>query len=209
MRVVEKVGRSKEEAITLALEELGISEEKVKVEVIEESSTRSLLGLITTNRVKVRVTEKEEVSQIAVRLLREILVNMGVSAMVEVLRRPDHIILNVRGRDLGCVIGRKGQTLDSLQYLVNLAVNRQTVERERIIIDVEGYRKKQEEILRRMALRSLEKVKRQGTKEMLPPMSPHERRIIHLTLQNEVGVTTYSEGEDPYRRVIIIPQESK
>lgn len=207
MRAVEKVGRTKEEAINLALEELGTSEDKVKIEVLEESTTRSLLGLITTNRVTVRVTEKEDMGQVAVRLLREILVNMGVSAQVEIMRRPDHVILNVRGHDLGSVIGRKGQTLDALQYLVNIAVNKQTGERGKIIIDVEGYRKKQEEILKRLALRTLDKVKRQGKKEMLPPMSPHERRIIHLTLQGENDIITYSEGEEPYRRVVVSPQE--
>lgn len=204
---VEKVAKTKEEAVALALEELGTTEDKVKVEVLEEASSRGLLGLRNTSKVKVKVTLKEEVSQKAVRFLREILVNMGISAQVEMFKKPDHIMLNIKGDDLGALIGRRGQTLDALQYIVNLAINKQAEERERIIIDVEGYRKRREEILRKMALQTAEKVRRQGKKEIMQPMSPQERRIVHLTLQDMNDIITYSEGEEPYRRVIISPQE--
>lgn len=207
MRIVEKVAKTKEEAIAMALEELGTTEDKVKIEVIEEASTRGLLGLRSTSKVKVRVSEKEEASQQAVHLLREILVNMGIAAQVEVFKRPEHITLNVKGNDLGSLIGRRGQTLDALQYLVNLAINKHAEERERIIIDVEGYRKRREEILRKMALRTADKVKQQGKKEIMLPMSPQERRIIHLTLQDMEDIITYSEGDEPYRRVIVSLQE--
>jgi spoIIIJ-associated protein len=204
---VEKVAKTKEEAVALALEELGTTEDKVKVEVLEEASSRGLLGLRNTSKVKVKVTLKEEVSQKAVRFLREILVNMGISAQVEMFKKPDHIMLNIKGDDLGALIGRRGQTLDALQYIVNLAINKQAEERERIIIDVEGYRKRREEILRKMALQTAEKVRRQGKKEIMQPMSPQERRIVHLTLQDMNDIITYSEGEEPYRRIIISPQE--
>lgn len=207
MRAIEKVARTKEEAITLALQELGIPEEKAAIEVLEETNTKSLLGLINTNRVRVRVSEREEPSQNAVRLLREILVNMGILAQVEMFRRPDNVTLNVKGKDLGVLIGRRGQTLDALQYIVNLAVNKGLAEKERIIIDVEGYRKRREEMLRTIAIRTADKVRRQGKKEILNPMSPQERRIVHMTLQNQKDILTYSEGEEPYRRVIISPQE--
>ncbi|HEX3006498.1 MAG TPA: RNA-binding cell elongation regulator Jag/EloR [Bacteroidales bacterium] len=207
MNFVEKVAKTKEEAVALALEELGTTEDKVKIEVLEEANTRGLLGLRNTSKVKVKVTVKEEISQQAVRFLREILVNMGISAQVEMFKKPDHIIMNIKGEDLGALIGRRGQTLDALQYLVNLAINKKAEERERIIIDVEGYRKRREEILRKMALQTAEKVKRQGKKEIMLPMSPQERRIIHLTLQDMDDIITYSEGEEPYRRVIISPQD--
>lgn len=209
MRTIEKVARTKDEAVSLALQELGLPEEKAVIEVLEETNTRSLLGLINTNKIRVRVSERIEPAQNAVHLLREILVNMGILAQVELFRRPDNITLNVKGKDLGVLIGRRGQTLDALQYLVNLAVNKGTAEKERIIIDVEGYRKRREEILRSIALRTADKVRRQGKKEILNPMSPQERRIVHMTLQNQKDILTYSEGEEPYRRVIISPQELK
>ncbi|HHU50505.1 MAG TPA: protein jag [Firmicutes bacterium] len=207
MRSVEMVARTKEEALELALKELQTEEDQVDVEVLEESSSKGLLGLINVNKVRIRVTMKEDLSQKAARLLREILVNMGISAQVEVFKRDDHITLNITGEDLGRIIGRRGQTLNSLQYLLNLAVNKGRAEKERIIVDVAGYRKKKEESLKKLALRSADRVKRYGKKEILYPMSPYERRIIHLALQNNDEIMTYSEGEEPYRRVIISPQK--
>ena len=144
MRSVEMVARTKEEALELALKELQTEEDQVDVEVLEESSSKGLLGLINVNKVRIRVTMKEDLSQKAARLLREILVNMGISAQVEVFKRDDHITLNITGEDLGRIIGRRGQTLNSLQYLLNLAVNKGRAEKERIIVDVAGYRKKKE-----------------------------------------------------------------
>src|SRR5690554_4151528 len=184
MRSVEVVGRTKEEALDIALKELKVERTKVKVEVLEEIVNKGLLGLINLNRVRLRVKIEEETTQKAVRLLREILVNMGVSAEVEIFQREDHILLNINGDDLGKLIGRRGQTLNSLQYLLNLAVNRDREEREKIVIDVGGYRRRKEENLRKLAFRAANRVRFKGKKEVLYPMSPYERRIIHLALQN-------------------------
>lgn len=207
MRSVEVVGRTKEEALDIALKELKVERTKVKVEVLEEIVNKGLLGLINLNRVRLRVKIEEETTQKAVRLLREILVNMGVSAEVETFQRDDHILLNINGDDLGKLIGRRGQTLNSLQYLLNLAVNRDREEREKIVIDVGGYRRRKEENLRKLAFRTANRVRFKGKKEVLYPMSPYERRIIHLALQNNTEVSTCSEGKDPYRRVVISPKE--
>ncbi|HEY8391495.1 MAG TPA: RNA-binding cell elongation regulator Jag/EloR [Capillibacterium sp.] len=208
MKSVEIVAKTKEEALELALKELNVDESKVKVEVLEETSSKGFLGLLNVNKVKIRVTVKEELAQKAVRFLREILVNMGISAQVEMFKRPGYVMLNINGDDLGQLIGRHGQTLNALQYLVNLAVHKDSDEEDRIIIDVAGYRKRREENLRRLALSAAERVKRKGKKEVLNPMSPQERRIIHLTLQNNKEVVTHSEGEDPYRRVVISPRNN-
>lgn len=207
MRSVEIVARTKEEAVNMAIKELNVDPSQIKVEVLDESSNKSFLGLLSVNKVKVRVTIKEDIAQESVRLLREILVNMGIAAQVEIFKRPDHIILNITGHDLGKIIGKRGQTLNSLQYLLNLAVNKNREEKQRIIIDVAGYRQKREDSLRKLALRTADRVRRYGKKEVLYPMAPYERRIIHLTLQNNKEVLTYSEGEEPYRRVIISPQK--
>ena len=208
MKSVEIVAKTREEALELALQELEVDESKVKVEVLEETSSKGFLGLLSVNRVKIRATIKEELAQQAVRFLREILVNMGIFAQVEMFRRPGYIMLNVGGDDLGKLIGRHGQTLNALQYVVNLAAHRDSNEQERIIIDVGGYRKRREENLKRIALSAAERVKQRGRKEVLNPMSPQERRIIHLALQDNKEVVTQSEGDDPYRRVVISPKNN-
>lgn len=206
MKSIEKIGKSKEEAVAEALQELGITEDKAIIEVLEESS-KGILGFLGAKTVKVKVTAKQDLSQTAGLFLRELLVNMGIPAQVEIFKRKDNVTLNITGKDLGVLIGKHGQTLDALQYLVNLAVNKDQTEKERIILDVEGYRRRREETLRRLALKVADKVRRDHRKEVLEPMSPHERRIIHATLQGNKEVFTYSEGIDPYRHVIISPQD--
>ena len=208
MKSVEIVAKTREEALELALKELAVDESKVKIEVLEETTSKGFLGLLNVNKVKIRVTIKEEQAQQAVRFLREVLVNMGIFAQVELFKRPGYIMLNVNGDDLGKLIGRHGQTLNALQYVVNLAAHRDCSEQERIIIDVGGYRKRREENLKRIALSSAERVKQKGRKEILSPMSPQERRIIHLALQDSKEVVTHSEGDDPYRRVVISPKNN-
>lgn len=205
MKSVEKVGRTQEEAISEALEELGAKPDKVRIEILEET-TKGLFGL-GGKVVRVRVSLKEDLAQVAGLFLREMLVNMGVLAQVEIFKRSDNTILNINGKDLGILIGKRGQTLDSIQYLVNLAVNKDQTEKERIIVDVAGYRRRREDTLRRLAIKMADKVKREGKRQVLEPMSPHERRIIHSTLQSYKEIMTYSEGEDPYRHVIITPQQ--
>lgn len=207
MKSVIKSARTKDEAIAEALRELNVTIDQVQIEVLEES-TKGILGLIGAKAAKVEVTVKEDISQTAALFLREMLVNMGIFAQVEVFRRKDCTNLNINGKNLGVLIGKRGQTLDAIQYLVNLAVNKNHIEKERIVVDVENYRRRREETLRKLAVKIATKVKKDGKKEVLEPMTPHERRIIHSTLQNYKEVFTYSEGEDPYRHVVISPQSN-
>jgi len=206
LKFAEKIGRTKEEAVAEALKELGAKPDEVKVEVLEETN-KSFLGLLGGKSVRVRVSLKDDVAQQAGLFLREMLVNMGILAQVEIFKRADNTVLNINGKDLGILIGKRGQTLDSIQYMVNLAVNKGRTEKERIIVDVAGYRKRREDTLRRLAIKMAEKVKREGKKQVLEPMTPQERRIIHSTLQGYKEIMTYSEGEDPYRHVIITTQQ--
>lgn len=203
--LVPRVNQRKWElAITSAIRFLG-SCNKAKI-----AQSKGLLGLLGGGKsVKVRVSVKEDLGQAAGLFLREMLVNMGILAQVEVFRRKDNTTLNINGKDLGILIGKHGQTLDAIQYLVNLSVNKDQPEKERIVVDVEGYRHRREETLKNLALRMADKVKREKKRQVLEPMSPHERRIIHATLQNYKEVFTYSEGEDPYRHVIISPQDNQ
>ena len=204
MRSVEKIGKTKEEAVRAALRELGIGLEDARVELVDEGHS-GFLGFLQSKQVRVKVTAQEDVGKTAARFLREILVCMGITAHVEVMNRPEQILLNISGDDLGLLIGRHGQTLDALQFLVSIVSNRGVDARRRIIVDVENYRERHEESLRRLALRVAEKVRQEQKKAVLSPMTPAERRIIHTALQDHKEIMTYSEGQDPFRRVIVSP----
>lgn len=212
MKVVERSGRTVAEAVAEALQELGVPAERAAVEVLDEG-TKGLFGLIGARLARVRVTVRDDLQErisAAQTFLEAVLREFGVEAAVEGSLESDGIvrfrIAKRGGRGLGVVIGRRGQTLDALQYLTNLVANKIGGERARIILDAEGYRERRAEALQKLACRLAERVKRDGRKAALEPMNALERRIVHLALQNDAGVETYSEGEEPYRRVIIAPK---
>jgi spoIIIJ-associated protein len=126
---------------------------------------------------------------------------------VETRRENGYVFCDVFGKNVGLLIGRRGQTLDALQYLVNVAASRHCPGHERVILDVEGYRSRRKEALERLAARVADRVRNTGRRVRLEPMSPHERKVIHVALQQEKGITTFSEGEEPYRKVVIAPQD--
>jgi spoIIIJ-associated protein len=209
---VETKGKTLEEAIKHALSELNCTEDDVDVEILEESS-KGFLGIIKSKEAKVRVTLKPKVltplEQIVGFLARTIQL-MGVEAQIEILEKEETVVLTVVGDNLGVVIGRRGETLDALQYLASLVANRyyENHEYKRILLDAEGYRSRREKTLIRLALKLCEKVKKTGRRVVLEPMNPQERRVIHTALQNETGIQTLSEGEDPFRRIVISPKRS-
>ncbi len=202
MKSLEKRGRSVEEAVSAALLDLGVRAEQVQVEVLEEP-TKGLFGLIGSRDALVRVAVKETKEDVARRLLQDVSRTIGLDVEIATRRDEDYIFFDVKGDELGILIGRRGQTLDALQYLTNLAASRASSEKQRIVVDVEGYRRRREETLQRLAERLADKVRRSGQSMALEPMSAHERRVIHLALQNSPYVTTYSEGEEPFRKVVI------
>lgn len=203
MKAVEKKGKSVEEAISLALEELGASEEDVSIEVLEESQ-KGLLGFIGSKDARVRVTLRESRVEAAERFLREVMDVMGLDTDIETNVDGEYAFIDLEGKDLGALIGRHGQTLSSLQYLVNLASGRGTTGDERIVLDVGGYRRRREQTLTVLANRLAERVRRTGHSVALEPMSAQERRVVHTALQGNPYVTTKSEGEEPYRKVVIV-----
>ena len=141
-----------------------------------------------------------------IEFLNELLLKMGISAQVSGSSDEETISIEISGDDLGALIGRRGQTLDALQYITGLAVNRQSKDEwHRIIVDVEGYRARRTETLRNLAQRLGAKAVSTGRRVALDPMNAAERRIIHQELQSFEGVETHSEGREPYRRVIIVP----
>ena len=128
---------------------------------------------------------------------------MGVPVSIEVMETPEQLRMQMAGENMSLLIGRRGETLDALQYLTSLTVNRGREDYLRISIDTENYRAKREEALRKLAVRMAGRAKKSGKRVALEPMNPYERRILHSALQNDPDVTTHSEGEEPYRRVII------
>ncbi|MGI5902380.1 MAG: RNA-binding cell elongation regulator Jag/EloR [Desulfitobacteriia bacterium] len=203
MKVVEKTGRTVDEAVESCLLELGAEKDQVSIEILEEPGRKGLFGLFGQKPARVRVIYNADPSSIACKFLRELIAAMNVNADFEVFHRDDHILINITGSDLGILIGRRGDTLEAIQFLTGLAVARKAVDKTRIVIDIEGYRKRREETLIKLAKRLAEKVKRTGTRIVLEPMSPQERRIIHTALQGEYKILTFSEGEEPNRRVVI------
>ncbi len=204
-REVEKSGKTVEEAIEAALEELGLSRSEVEVEVLEESN-KGLFGFLGAKDARVKVKECINPEQKAVKILEEIFHRMELEVNIELREIDGHTLINLNGPDLGILIGRRGDTLDAMQYYLNLAANKNTDKRVRFILDIEGYRQRRTETLSKLALRLAEKAKRKGKDVVLEPMNPHERRVIHTALQNHKDVFTYSEGEEPYRKIIIAPK---
>jgi spoIIIJ-associated protein len=135
--------------------------------------------------------------------LKDVITNMRLDVAVKTFVNDECIFIEVSGADAKTVIGKRGQTLDSIQYLTNLVANKEKEAYQRVIIDVEGYRSRREKTLERLAAKLARKVQKSGRSVRLEPMNPYERKVIHSTLQTFEGVTTRSEGEEPYRRVII------
>jgi len=204
MKSIEISARSVEEAVKMALEELQMKENEVNVEVLEEPS-KGFLGILGSKMARVKVTEKVDPLKNTRKFLEDIAEKMGV--IVDVVVKPEkggYITMELVGDDLGILIGRRGDTLDALQYLANLVANKNNLgARLKIILDAENYRARREETLIKLAVRMAEKVKKTGRKIVLEPMNPQERRIIHTALQHEDQIDTLSEGEEPFRKVVI------
>lgn len=205
MRYVIKQSKTVDEAIKEALLELEVSEEDVEIEVLEEAS-KGIFGIIGTKEAKVKVTIVNDPVSKSKEFLDKIFTTMGIEVNTESRKENDVIyveILNVDSSDKGIIIGKRGNTLDSIQYLLTLVLNKDKEKYTRVSMDIEGYRMKREKTLIRLAERMAEKARYSHRLVKLEPMNPSERRIIHSALQKQSDITTYSEGDDPYRRVVI------
>ncbi len=207
---IRKSGKTVEEALALALEELGVSEDQVTYTVIEEAS-KGFLGIGSkeaTVEVKVKATTKEGAAE---EFLSGLFGAMGMEVEITSQKTEDGIFLELAGDDMGIVIGKRGDTLDSIQYLTSLVVNKDKSHDEytRVSIDTEGYRQKREDSLKALSERLANKVAKSGKKYTLEPMNPYERRIIHANLQDNEDVTTFSIGDEPYRKVVIAPKNER
>ena len=229
--IIEATGKTIEEAIESGLKELGKDISEVETEVLVQPSS-GILGFGKKEaKVRLTVIEKQveevpveaiQVEEVSVEVkpvesdgegnrnakefLNTILEKMGISAVIEKMIKADRITLHIHGDDLGVLIGKHGQTLDALQYIINLKANKGKENRFFIMLDVENYRARREETLKNLAHRLASRVKRNRNKVVLEPMNGFERKIIHVALQDTEHVRTESEGQDPYRHVVIYYQ---
>jgi len=204
---IEISARSVKEATEMALQELKLTKEDVIVEILDEPS-KGFLGILGGKMAKVKVTPKTDPLSATKTFLQEVTEQMGLQVEIKSSQDNEYVKMEFIGEDLGILIGRRGDTLDALQYLANLVANRQNnlqdnYERIRIILDAEDYRERREETLIKLAQKMADRVKKTGRKVVLEPMNPQERRIIHTALQEDGAVQTISEGAEPFRRIII------
>lgn len=203
MKTIEMTGKTIEDAVKNALNELKVTEDKIEYEVLEEGS-KGLFKLLGAKPAKIRVKVKRDYIFEAKTFLREVLNSMGIKSEIRIKEENDAIKIILTGPDMGILIGYRGETLDSLQYLVSLVVNKgHETAYKRVVLDTENYRSKREETLKRLAQKVAGTVRRTGKLIRLEPMNPYERRIIHSALQEDRFVQTYSEGDEPYRRVVV------
>ncbi len=212
MEYKEYQGKNVDEAITNACVDLGITADKLKYEVVEKGSG-GFLGIGSKPAV-IQAKKNEDIDEIAREFLTQVLSAMEITAdiniEVEENEKENIINIDVVGDDMGILIGKRGQTLDSLQYLVSLVVNKESEKFNRVKLDTENYRERRKATLENLAKNIAIKVKRIKRPVALEPMNPYERRIIHSALQDDKYCTTKSEGEEPYRHVVVIlRKESK
>lgn len=202
-KYLEKEGKTVESAIEEALNELQIDMENAEIEVLDEGS-KGLFGIIGGRNAVVRVSKKINYESIIRSFLDPVFRAMGLDEEeMEILEDGDSLTVRLSAENIGIVIGRRGETLDALQYLLGLVVNKSSEKFKRITLDVGNYREKREETLVKLAKRLADKVYKTRKSMTLEPMNPYERRIIHATLQNYKGVETYSVGDEPNRKVVI------
>ena len=203
MEFIEISAKNVDDAITQATVQLGITSDQLEYEVLDKGST-GFLGIGSKNAV-IKARKKFSIDENVVEFLSSIFdaMKMEVEILVAVNEEEQIIEVELKGDDMGILIGKRGQTLDSLQYLTNLAINKHSDEYYKVKIDTEDYRKRRKETLENLAKNIAYKVKRTKRPVSLEPMNPFERRIIHSALQNDRYVTTHSEGDEPYRHVVV------
>lgn len=204
MKFVEIKAKTVDEAVEKALLELNTTKENVEIEIIEES--KGLFGLLGSKEVKVRVTLlKEDETLKATEFLRNITEKLGMDIEFDTSFEEEEkkMKIELKGDGLGLLIGRRGETLDSIQYLTNIFVNKGTDDYIKVTIDAENYRERREDALVTLAKRTAQKATKYKKNMIIEPKNPYERRIIHEALQDYPGVTTYSIGEEPNRKVVV------
>lgn len=204
MEFLEFTGKTVDDALTEAAIKLETTSDKIDYEIIEKGSS-GILGF-GSKLAKIRARKKNTIEDIAVEFLNKVFnaMNLVVNIDVKVNMEDKMVDIELSGDEMGVLIGKRGQTIDSLQYLVSLVINKESEEYLRVKVDTENYRARRKTTLEELAKNIAYKVKRTKRAVSLEPMNPYERRIIHSALQNDKYVTTKSEGEEPYRHIIVV-----
>lgn len=207
MTSIEVSAKTVEEALSEGIKMLGVKKNNVKVDIISEPA-QGFLKILGSRAAKVKVSILKEPGEYIKDILSEILHIIGLNGEVIISKEDDeNIFLEVRGEKLGLLIGKHGSTLNDLQYLANVMLHRQFDSiKHRVIIDIENYRQKRKRTLEQLAQNLAFKALRMKKEINLEPMTPNERRIIHMALKSNKDVVTYSKGEEPHRKVIISPR---
>ncbi|MCI6676500.1 MAG: protein jag [Clostridiales bacterium] len=199
-----------EDAITQASVALGVTSDKLEYEVLEKGSS-GLLGIFGVKPAVIKARKKVTIFDEGREFLEKVFdkMNMKVAIDMDYNEEERSVSINLTGDDMGVLIGKRGQTLDSLQHLVSLVMNKHSEEYIRVKLDTESYRERRKETLENLAKNIAYKVKRTRRPVSLEPMNPYERRIIHAALQDDRYVVTKSEGEDPFRHVVVLLKKEK
>lgn len=208
MREVTARGETVEEAINSALEQLQATRDQVEVNIIDEGK-RGILGLFGSKDAVVKVVMKRDPIEETEQFIKQLAENMDVAVTINTTVKDNQVLFELSGEKIALLIGKRGQTLNALQYLIQLTLNKISAQYYRVVLDAEGYRKRREETLKQLAARLANRAIRLNKKVMLEPMPAFERKIIHTEIQNHPEVATYSEGEEPHRYVVIIPEKNK
>ena len=203
MEFKEISAKTVDDAITEACQKFSVTSDKLEYEVIEEGSAGLLVLSSKSADIKARV--KSSVKDIAKTFLNDVFEAMKLTVVIDIrFDEVENIMdIDLSGDEMGILIGKRGQTLDSLQYLTSLVVNKDVENYIHVKVDTENYRKRRKDTLENLAKNIAFKVKRTKRAVSLEPMNPYERRIIHSALQNDRYVTTHSEGDEPFRRVVV------
>ena len=203
MEFIEVTAKTVDDAITEACQKFSVTSDKLEYEVIEEGSA-GFLG-IGSRAAVIKARVKSSIQDTARSFLQDVFEAMGLTVVVDMkYDEIDHFMdIDLKGDEMGVLIGKRGQTLDSLQYLTSLVVNKDAENYIRVKVDTENYRKRRKDTLENLAKNIAFKVKRTKRHVSLEPMNPYERRIIHSALQNDRYVVTHSEGDEPFRRVVV------
>ena len=208
MVIKEYEGRTERDALRKASEDLGVDTSKLKTEVISEKSRFFSFG----NAVKIRVYVDEVERELTKRVeefLKGLFQTIGVEVTVQTFEEVDKLYVEIVSESAGLIIGKRGKTLEALQLLMNIVMNRNRKEGKKIILDIENYRDKRESTLTELAHKVAEKVKKTGKPQLLEPMNPFERRIIHMALQRDPLVNTKSEGSGNLKKVKVFLKKKK
>lgn len=203
IKSIEVSGKTEDEAVESALEQLGLGRDDVSVEIVERAKT-GFLGLKSTPAVvKVLYEATEDSSERVVSFLTGLFERMGVEISIDAVAGDNAVDVTLTGKDPGALIGRRGETLDAIQHLANYAINRGSSNRLRINLDSENYRQRRNETLESLAARTAGKVLKYRRNMTLDPMNAYERHVIHAALQSHDNISTYSVGTEPNRRIVV------